>query len=1223
MAKQKYRRSKRHSVASQPTETSGAGGAPSSAPASAGEASTPETPPSGVWQRLRQRWLPPSPRPRLFRRVDWWTFGGTAAITFLLYLITIAPDLTLEDCGELSVASYYAGVPHAPGYPIWTLYTWLFANLLPLANVAFRVAVSSAVAAALANGLLGMIVSRGSSMLIEGMPRLKDLDRRWEEALCLVSGTVAALLIGFNGFMWSQAVIVEVYTLSVLSLMGVLICLLHWTYDPERRRYLYLAAFLFGICFNNHQTLIVAAIGIEVLIAMVHPKLGRDAFFANSVLYVLGLIAAGMGVLTTLDQNRPLAVIYHAVGLGSIGACGWLVYQTKGVLSEWKTVLVALFLWLFGASFYLLLPLMSVTNPPMNWAYPRTFDGFLHAVSRGQYEQTNPTDLFNDPLRFGRQLWMYFKGAAEEFHLAFLFLAVVPFFFHRQFRRRERAWLIGNTAIYACLAFLLLILLNPTPDKQSQELTRVFFTASHVIIAMFAGFGLTLIGAMLLRHYREFREFALYGASVAAALALFWLAYEIQEAYGDPAAGMSGLGVLWRGFWSAVFHPWFTPPVFRILAATLVLVLTAAFVGMTLRYRETFPPKLLLGFFAAIPLFSLISHWPANEQRGHLFGFWFGHDMFAPPFDLYPPMTYNAILFGGTDPGRFCPTYMIFCESFIKPSRRRDPEFDRRDVYIITQNALADNTYLDYIRAHYNRSAQHDPPFLRDAVVYLSDLLLPQKERENKAMGHPFKRGTLSRLINSLTNITAPLDRLYLSFGAAVEKRRRERGVYPAKEIRTPSPRDLQSSFDEYMTDVQRRYLHDQQHPNDPPQLKPGEQLNVMPDGRVQVAGQVAVMAINAILTKDIFDANPTNEFYVEESFPLDWMYPHLTPYGIIMKINREPVKELTAEDLRRDHEFWTRFSERLCGNWVTPETPVRELCAWVEKVYRRGNLAGYTGDPKFVRDNDAQKSFAKLRNSIAGLYAWRIQHTTNATERARLIPEADFAYKQAFAFCPFSPETVSRYAQLLVLLNRVEDALLLTETALRFDTESIYLQQLRQQLRNHLQASSTLQKIENTLAPYEQAYRAAPTNFTAALNLVTAYAQLGRTNEAFQILDALVAQPNTQPAILLAVANTYMQLGQYGRTEKALRRLTTLMPNEPELWYDLAGAQVALGSNAVALKTLRRCFEVNARRRAADPTRTNLQALAASDPRFRPLRILPEFQRLLRETPPSPPAKP
>ena len=45
-----------------------------------------------------------------------------------------------------------------------------------------------------------------------------------------------------------------------------------------------------------------------------------------------------------------------------------------------------------------------------------------------------------------------------------------------------------------------------------------------------------------------------------------------------------------------------------------------------------------------------------------------------------------------------------------------DPNFDRRDVYLITQNALADGTYLNYIRAQYNRSAQIDPPFFQELV---------------------------------------------------------------------------------------------------------------------------------------------------------------------------------------------------------------------------------------------------------------------------------------------------------------------------------------------------------------------------------------------------------------------------------------------------------------------------------------------------------------------------
>ncbi|GIT12662.1 MAG: hypothetical protein CM1200mP34_0680 [Verrucomicrobiales bacterium] len=60
----------------------------------------------------------------------------------------------------------YAGVPHPPGYPVWTLYTWLFTKLVPISNIAFRVALSSAFAAALSSGLLALLTCRASARLV-------------------------------------------------------------------------------------------------------------------------------------------------------------------------------------------------------------------------------------------------------------------------------------------------------------------------------------------------------------------------------------------------------------------------------------------------------------------------------------------------------------------------------------------------------------------------------------------------------------------------------------------------------------------------------------------------------------------------------------------------------------------------------------------------------------------------------------------------------------------------------------------------------------------------------------------------------------------------------------------------------------------------------------------------------------------------------------------------
>ena len=68
-----------------------------------------------------------------------------------------------------------------------------------------------------------------------------------------------------------------------------------------------------------------------------------------------------------------------------------------------------------GVSFYLYMAVSGMTNPPMEWGYPRTVEGFFHAISRGQYEQPNPTNLITEPRRFLSQLGMLIEGAADEF----------------------------------------------------------------------------------------------------------------------------------------------------------------------------------------------------------------------------------------------------------------------------------------------------------------------------------------------------------------------------------------------------------------------------------------------------------------------------------------------------------------------------------------------------------------------------------------------------------------------------------------------------------------------------------------------------------------------------------------------------------------------------------------------------------------------------------------
>ena len=134
---------------------------------------------------------PAAPLPPLFRGIDWWTFGLTCLVVGIIYFLTLAPEVTLEDSGELCTGAFWAGIPHPPGYPFWAIYSWLWTVFVPFSNVAFRVELGEAFAAVMACSLVAIMVSRGSSMLIEGIEELRSIPAKSENAICLVCGFTA------------------------------------------------------------------------------------------------------------------------------------------------------------------------------------------------------------------------------------------------------------------------------------------------------------------------------------------------------------------------------------------------------------------------------------------------------------------------------------------------------------------------------------------------------------------------------------------------------------------------------------------------------------------------------------------------------------------------------------------------------------------------------------------------------------------------------------------------------------------------------------------------------------------------------------------------------------------------------------------------------------------------------------------------------------------------
>src|SRR5258708_9948751 len=111
--------------------------------------------------------------PPLFRRIDWFALAIAFGVVWIVYFLTLAPELTLKDSGELCTGAYYAGIPHPPGYPFWTIYAWFWTAILPVGKVCWRGGVAEVPPAAVGWGLVASRVSRGSASLVVVVARLE------------------------------------------------------------------------------------------------------------------------------------------------------------------------------------------------------------------------------------------------------------------------------------------------------------------------------------------------------------------------------------------------------------------------------------------------------------------------------------------------------------------------------------------------------------------------------------------------------------------------------------------------------------------------------------------------------------------------------------------------------------------------------------------------------------------------------------------------------------------------------------------------------------------------------------------------------------------------------------------------------------------------------------------------------------------------------------------
>lgn len=1119
--------------------------------------------------------VPPAP---FFSARDKWAGGVAAAITFVAYLFSLQPSVGLEDSGEFLAAAYNLGVPHPPGYPIWTILAWLWCHLLPVGNIAWRVNLMSAGFGALAVGLAALLISKTGHVMGARVGFLHQLPQRVVDRLVLGSAVAGSLLLAFAPVMWSQSVITEVYALNAFFLFAVLVLLYRWSFETERCGRLYAAAFIWGVSLTNHQTLVLLTIAFPAFIWMADRKFGRDVLvpilgvivvvvlkmistsdsmfyhgpFTGAVVAVVGMGAAawlillvrsgggrmpwvagvlltaaavvmplrqnlttspdlppvspvvamltilawltwlvwggwwlymifkesrhwrmlaglGLGVAVVVvavvsrDQSGPVSGILIAVaGVALVAAAGigltWLQSKAELVRVRVRTILVYLSVAL-GLLLYGYIHLSSATNPPMNWGYARTPQGFMHSFTRGQYQKTRTERAPLEQDATGQKLWgVYWSRTLVKCW------GQINLFFDDL--REQYTLPLALLALPGLFFFWKL-------DKADQDWLRFLMLAF-----LFLGLGFLFLSNPEFDKQKQFTDRVFF--LPCHCLFALWVGYGL----------ILGLGYL------LVQQPGWQRAVSPVAAALLIL-----------------------------PAISAKLHWANNEQGGHDFGYQFGYRMFKPEGG-YLEMEHGAVLYGGTDPGRFVPTYMIFVES-LAPARGKTrmakyPDsgtFDRSDVYIITQNALADETYMNYIRDHYG----HERPTPANPAT-----LTGWPAWQQRVLAFAWK---------------------YLG---------RDR-TYPRQSIWIPSTADAHLAFNMYVQELQNR-----------PQT--AEEDVKIKDGRISVEGVQGVMKINGYLTKMIFDQNKERHaFYVEESYTIPWMDPYLEPYGIILKINKEPLPGPQQDPARwqaivaRDQAYWDALCAELLAN------------------------------PRFRRDDVAQKTFSKLRAAIGSVYAYR-----------GLRAAAEQAFRQGIELCPESPEANYRLMQLHLQHGDAEQALAVLERYRLTDLYNTRIQGAIDALRSMQQGQQVERQLEQQLATD-------PTNLTIALQLINVYAARQRFDAMENLIQTVMVHPQLPAMELLRLVDLE---ARYNRLDAVANLLTVCVqrfPQEPAGWYNLARLHAMRQQCQTALDTLTRALSLG-------PVSEPYRVTARDDEAFAPCRADSRFSALVNAaaTPPA-----
>lgn len=387
----------------------------------------------------------------------------------------------------------------------------------------------------------------------------------------------------------------------------------------------------------SNHHLVLALVPLPFLAVLL---LQRRVFLDLLVASVLtGVLFYLLFAMLSADQGT----LVTSVRLTWLALTGFVAYAWwKKLRIRWRLIAFLPFVVALGILPYAYMPVASSTNPPMNWGYTSEREGFFYSINRSQYGGSLHEQLLRSAGKLvGTDVYLKASsGSAPE--------------------------VTDPTTEF----------LKPGRFEAAQLWTgnfwaRLIHSFSPLCLPLFFPVLLLIRGAELPRRTWLYLLFA-----------GFFLSAFLQPI-------VDGAMVDNSGWW--VQMPYHT---YSYLIFAWVCALGAGMFANYLAGRSARFAVVLSALWIALAAWPWNLNFPIASQRDRWFGWFFGHEMLK---DLPP----GAVVFGGTDPGRFVPTWMILGEGAVSAKHRRDPDFDRRDLYIITQNGLVDPRYVKYIRDHY------------------------------------------------------------------------------------------------------------------------------------------------------------------------------------------------------------------------------------------------------------------------------------------------------------------------------------------------------------------------------------------------------------------------------------------------------------------------------------------------------------------------------------------